>query len=89
MGQVEKVSVALTRDMAAMVRQAVDSGEYVSSSEVIRDALRDWKREREERASVIEHLRALWRDGIASGPPVEGNFDAADIARRGRARRAG
>jgi antitoxin ParD1/3/4 len=43
MANVEKLSIALTAEMAAMVRQAVESGEYASSSEVVRDALRDWK----------------------------------------------
>ncbi|MFI3197560.1 MAG: type II toxin-antitoxin system ParD family antitoxin [Methylococcaceae bacterium] len=41
MASVEKISIALTKDMASVVRQAVDSGEYASNSEVIRDALRD------------------------------------------------
>jgi antitoxin ParD1/3/4 len=29
--------------MAALLRDAVATGEYASSSEVIRDALRDWR----------------------------------------------
>mgnify|MGYP001604329124 FL=1 len=41
MSTVEKLSIALTPEMAKEVRTAVDSGEYASSSEVIRDALRD------------------------------------------------
>ena len=43
MAHVEKVSVALTSEMAAMMRQLVESGEYASASEVMREALRDWK----------------------------------------------
>ncbi len=38
---VEKISVALTPEMAAFVRDVVESGEYASSSEVIREALQD------------------------------------------------
>ena len=67
MANVEKVSIALTVDMAAVVREAVASGEYASSSEVVRDALRDWKLKRSLRRTEIEHLRALWEDGLASG----------------------
>ena len=37
-----KISIALAPEMAAQLRQAVETGEYASSSEVIRDALRDW-----------------------------------------------
>jgi antitoxin ParD1/3/4 len=40
---VEKLSIALTPEMAAAVRQAVASGEYASASEVIREALRLWR----------------------------------------------
>ena len=67
MANVEKVSVALTQDMAVMVREAVSSGEYASSSEVIRDALRDWKAKRALATYQIEELRRLTAEGIASG----------------------
>jgi hypothetical protein len=40
---VEKLSIALTPEMAAIVHHSVESGEYASSSEIIREALRDWK----------------------------------------------
>ena len=43
MQNVEKMSVALTPEMAAAVRDAVASGEYASASEVVREALRLWK----------------------------------------------
>jgi len=75
MATVEKISIALTRDMAALVREAVESGEYASSSEVIRDALRDWKAKRALREQQIEELRRLWQEGIASGP---GRFEGMD-----------
>jgi len=52
MSKVEKVSIALTSDMAAVVRGAVATGEYASSSEVVREALREWRHKRnpEQRA---------------------------------------
>jgi hypothetical protein len=43
MAGVEKVSVALTSDMRAMLRQAVATGDYASTSEAMREALRQWK----------------------------------------------
>ena len=46
MPHAEKLSIALTPEMAEMVRRAVDSGDYASASEVIREALRDWKTKR-------------------------------------------
>ncbi len=39
---VEKISVALPSEMVSILLSAVATGEYASSSEVIRDALRDW-----------------------------------------------
>jgi antitoxin ParD1/3/4 len=42
MPTIEKLSIALPQEMAAMIRSAVDRGEYSSNSEVVRDALRDW-----------------------------------------------
>jgi antitoxin ParD1/3/4 len=75
MATVEKISIALTQDMAALVRQAVESGEYASSSEVIRDALRGWKMNRALQEHQIEELRRLWHEGINSGP---GRFAGID-----------
>ena len=68
MANVEKLSIALTPDMAAIVRQAVESGDYASASEVIRDALRDWKLKRAVDQELIEELRRLWQEGIDSSP---------------------
>ena len=80
--RVEKVSIALTQDMAAMVRQAVDSGEFASTSEVVRDALRGWKAKREGRQAELEELRRLVAEGHASGT-VEWK-GGADIVARAR-----
>lgn len=72
MANVEKLSVAVTPEMAAMLRQAVESGEYASASEVMREALRDWKFRRAEREKAIEELGRLWDVGMSSGPTVDG-----------------
>lgn len=67
MPNVEKVSIALTPEMAAVVRQAVDSGEYASNSEIVREALRDWHRKRALQQQEIEEIRRLWTEGLHSG----------------------
>ncbi len=72
MANVEKISVALTPEMAADMRKAVESGEYASASEVMRDALRQWRTRRDERARAMDELGRLWDEGIASGPMVDG-----------------
>jgi antitoxin ParD1/3/4 len=69
---VEKLSVALTAEQAAMVRQAVETGEYATVSEVIREALRLWWAEQQARTHDLEELRRLWRAGIDSGSGEDG-----------------
>ncbi|MGO4336094.1 type II toxin-antitoxin system ParD family antitoxin [Labrys sp. KB_33_2] len=73
MANVEKVSVSLTPEYAAMMRQVVEAGEYASTSEVVREALRDWKFRRTQREQAIEELRRIWDVGIASGPATDGD----------------
>ena len=68
MPTVEKVTIALTPDLATLVRQAVETGDYASTSEVVRDALRDWKMKRALQQQQIEEIRRLWSEGINSGP---------------------
>ena len=68
MPHVEKVSIALTPEMVAVVRQAVESGEYASNSEIVREALRDWKSKRALQQQEVEELRRLWHEGLHSGP---------------------
>ena len=66
-----KASVALTFEMLAMLREAVDSGEYTSTSEVVREALRAWKQRRSLHEMEVGELRALWNEGISSGDSVD------------------
>jgi antitoxin ParD1/3/4 len=65
MPTIEKLSVALPSEMAALVRRAVDGGEYSSNSEVIRDALRDWTHKRNLREQSISHLHKAWQAAVA------------------------
>ena len=69
MPNVEKISVALPPEMVAVVRQAVAAGEYASSSEVVREALRDWTQKRSLRQQGVEELRQLWREALADETP--------------------
>lgn len=67
MPNVEKISIALTPDLALLVQQAVENDGYASASEVIREALRDWRTKRSLREQQIEEVRNLWQEGIRSG----------------------
>ena len=86
MANVEKVSIALDEEMAAFIRQTVESGEYASQSEIIWEALREWKERKDAEASKAEALRALWQEGIDSGP---GQFETMeDIIKEAKRRQA-
>ena len=75
MGKVQKVSIALTEELAETVRAAVASGDFGSSSEVVRAALREWGERRERARAEVELIRRLWKEGVDSGP---GEFESID-----------
>jgi len=65
---IEKLSIALTSEQVAALRKAVDSGEYATTSEIVREAVRDWQIKRQQREHDIGRLRKMWDEGKASGP---------------------
>jgi antitoxin ParD1/3/4 len=69
MANAEKISIALPREMVAILRQAVDTGEYASSSEVVRDALRDWTHKRRLREQGVAELRQVWQAALRNTAP--------------------
>jgi antitoxin ParD1/3/4 len=82
MGKVQKISIALPPDMVADIKAAVEQGEYATTSEVIRDALRDWRLKRVIETLDAEELRRLVQEGIESGP----SLDAETVFARLRAK---
>jgi antitoxin ParD1/3/4 len=87
---IEKISIALPQDMVGAVREAVASGEYATTSEVIREALRDWKLKRRIATLELEELRQLVREGMESGTsiPADQVFDRLKKKYAGMARKA-
>ena len=78
MPAVEKISIALSPEMAANVRKAVETGEYASTSEVVRDALHEWMQKRNLRQQGLDELRSLWRQAQQDktpGSPVDEILD--------------
>ena len=64
MASVEKISIALPAEMVAEVREAVEAGEYASSSEVVRDALREWTQKRNLHQQGLKELRRVWKQAV-------------------------
>ncbi len=76
MPEVQKVSVALTGEQLAALKAAVEAGEYATTSEIVREAIRDWQLKRATRQDDLRRLRGLWDEGIASGLATPLSFDA-------------
>jgi len=77
MPEVQKVSIALTGEQVCALRAAVETGEYATTSEIIREAIRDWQFKRELRREDLNRLRQMWDEGKASGTPSPVDFDNA------------
>jgi antitoxin ParD1/3/4 len=57
MNEVEKLSITLPTEMARMVRDKVEGGDYASNSEVIREALRTWQEREDLKANRLDVVR--------------------------------
>ena len=62
---IERLTITLPNEMAAMVKAAVQEGEYASSGEVVREALRDWKIKRTLYLRELKVLKADINNGLA------------------------
>jgi antitoxin ParD1/3/4 len=67
----DTITVVLPKDTAALIRDAVDSGDYASADEVVRDALRDWKLKRRLAQMELADMRRLVQEGVESGPGID------------------
>lgn len=85
MSSIERVTITMPADMVAVVKAAVDGGDYASTSEVVREALREWKLRRVVQEQELAALKADIDKGLAD--VVAGrvrDFDTASIVARGR-----
>ncbi|MCJ2014397.1 type II toxin-antitoxin system ParD family antitoxin [Methylobacterium sp. J-076] len=74
------MTVVFPEPMAARLHDAVEAGEYASTSEAVRDAVRLWSQHRDSLA--LERLQQGWDAGKASGGP--GTLDVDQLRRQGR-----
>ena len=85
MADIERLTITLPSEMAAVVKGAVEGGDYASSSEVVREALRDWKLKRALQLQELAALKADIDQGLADVAPGRvQDFDAGRIIERGR-----
>ncbi|MEX6505522.1 type II toxin-antitoxin system ParD family antitoxin [Jiella sp. M17.18] len=75
MSAIERITITVPTEMAAALKAAVAEGDYASTSEVVREALRDWTRARDVERRELMALREAIRKGDESGPGIP----AADV----------
>ena len=81
MQNAEKISITMPPDMMKLVRASVESGEYASTSELMRDAVTIWQKNREAsgydtwyKAQVQQGLDAVCRGEVVSFEDAEKDF---------------
>ena len=67
----KNTSINLGQPFIDFARKKVESGEFGSTSEVVREAMRQYIAEDEK----LQALRAAIQEGIDSGPPEPFDFD--------------
>lgn len=88
MSAIERMTITMPAEMAAILRQTVAGGEYASTSEVVREALRAWARQRDAERRDHETLREAIRAGDESGPSISAEEVFAELRQMIADRRA-
>lgn len=78
MGKLERLTVTMPEEMAAKLRAAVESGEYATTSEVVREALRGWNEQQERREAALQKLQDMVEEGM-KGPFLDGPTVLAEL----------
>jgi len=56
--------------MIELLQASVEAGEYASTDDAVQDALRLWRRDREELAERLDEIRARIKRSIEDGRPT-------------------
>jgi antitoxin ParD1/3/4 len=82
MAKAQKISISLPKEMVDDIRYAVESGQYSTASEVVREAVREWKgpkRELPERVRVPKTREEfLRRIEVAKASAARGEVKPAE-----------
>ena len=85
MSTIERLTVTMPSELAAVVKDAIAGGDYASTSEVVREALRDWKTKRALQLQELTSLKADIDKGLADVAAGRvAAFDTDKIIERGR-----
>jgi antitoxin ParD1/3/4 len=62
-------TVALPSDLMDAVAKAVETGEYASNDDVVREALQEWVHNRSLSPETVADLGQLWRHALENAQP--------------------
>jgi antitoxin ParD1/3/4 len=79
MSTIERMTITLPAEMAALLKATVKGGDYASTSEVVREALRDWKLKKALQGQALDELRGDIDVGLAD--IAAGRLVAPDLER--------
>jgi antitoxin ParD1/3/4 len=82
MPSVEKLSITLPADMVSAIKERVQTGDYASTSEVLRDAVRNWMRQEAEYSERMKAIRGRIQASLDDPRPT---VPAEEARRRMRA----
>jgi len=87
MAAAEKISITLTPEMNRIIKSRVAAGDFASSSELIREALRVWQKREEEHRERLASIRARLQESIDDPrPPLSLDEARGDFRRHVEAR---
>jgi len=66
----ERITITLPPDMLATIKKKVQAGSYGSTSELIREAMRQWQKNEEEHEARLLLIRERLTKSARSGSPV-------------------
>jgi antitoxin ParD1/3/4 len=81
MGKHETITADVSAEMASVIHEAVDSGDYDSVTDVVRHALSEWRIAERTPKIASGELKAMLEDG-SSGPgiPMDEVFDELEAS---------
>ena len=82
MSAAEKISITLTPEMNRLIKQRVAAGDFASSSELIREALRVWQKREDEHLERLASIRARIQESPDDPRPSISLDEARDEFRR-------
>lgn len=76
------MNVAVGDDVARMIEEMIDSGEYGSARAVVEEATRRLVLDRQTDEEKLAWLRQAWAEGVASGDA--GEIDIEEVIKEAR-----